>query len=311
MPNNRKSHKIIFALFILLSHSVFARYDSTYIAPFEQDFSIGFGTSYQFTMLTHKTDDKHSTAYLPNIPVSLGLSASYKKFSISGGMSFEFMRIKEHGETRAFDWQIHHYGRKYIFDFYFKNYEGFYIRKNDETIILHPDIRLLQYGMSGQYIFNYKEFSYKAVFNRSERQLKSAGSFQVGGGFYYNHVASDTSLTFQKLNNYQFSLSGGYIYAWVIERDFYVAFGMSAGLCVGTETRKIENIKLSPTIFPRISAGYSADGWSFGLSFLVNRTYLSHNAKLNTIFDTGYTEMCFIKRFNKSPKFLHRAKFLN
>jgi hypothetical protein len=84
-----------------------------------------------------------------------------------------------------------------------------------------------------------------------------------------------------------------------------VALGMSAGLNIGTEDRHMEKIEISPNIFPRISAGYSADGWSIGLSFILNRTYLPHHI----IFDTGYAEMRFIKRLDTTPKTFMARKF--
>lgn len=305
---NCKIIKIIFVLFALFPHIGSAQIDSAYIAPFEQDFSIGVSSFYQFTMLTHKIDNV-STTYMPNIPVGLALSVSYKHFSLKGGIRFNFMRNPDFGKTKMLDFQSHFYGRKFIFDMFFKNYKGFYSQKDDE-IILYPDIKLAQYSLSGQYIFNNKKFSYRAAFKQSERQLKSAGSFQLGGGFYYNHVSAETSLAINeenRLNNYQLNLSGGYVYSWIIKKDFFVATGMSAGLNVGGENFNIEKIKISPNVFPRVSAGYNADSWSVGLSFVLNRTYISRNL----FFETGYAEMSFIKRFDKSPKFLQRVKFLN
>ena len=306
--------KIIFVFLALFSHIGSAQCDSTYIAPFEQEFSAGVYSYYPFTMLTHTTDDNNSTTYMPNSPVGLGLSVSYKNFSLSGGMGFNFLRDPKFGKTNVLDWQYHYYGQKFILDIFFQNYKGFYSYAEDKTIVLHPDIQLAQYGLFGQYIFNNKKFSYRAAFNHSERQLKSAGSIQLGGGFYYNHISSTTSLTINEqnqLNNYQLCLSGGYVYTFVIEKDFHATVGMSVGMNVGTESLKIKRVNISPNIFPRISAGYNADNWSVGLSFVMNRTYISNNEKLNMLFDTGYAELSFIKRFNKAPKFLHQVKFLN
>jgi len=308
-------NKVIFILFALFPHISSAQRDSTYIASFEQEFSAGVYSYYQFMMLTHTVGDNKSITYIPNSPVGLGLSVSYKNFSLSGGMGFNFLRDPELGQTRVFDWQYHYYGRKWILDIFLQNYKGFYTRREeDRTIVLHPDIKIAQYGLFGQYILNNKKFSYRAAFSQSERQLKSAGSFQLGGGFYYNHVSSNTSLTINeqnKLDNYQLGLSGGYVYTWVIKKDFLAALGLSAGLSFGTENFNMERIEISPNVFPRVSTGYIGDDWSIGLSFVMNRTYVSRNEQLNMLFDTGYTEMTFIKRFDKAPKFLRKVKILN
>jgi hypothetical protein len=265
--------------------------------------------------LTHTAGDNKSITYIPNSPVGLGLSISYKNISLSGGMGFNFLRDPELGQTRVIDWQYHYYGRKLIFDIFFQNYQGFYTRREeDRTIVLHPDIQIAQYGVFGQYIFNNKKFSYRAAFSQSERQLKSAGSFQVGGGFYYNQVSSNATLTINeqnRLENYQLGLSGGYVYTWVIEKDFHAALGVSAGLSFGTESLDMERIEISPNIFPRASIGYIGDSWSLGLSFVINQTYVSRNEQLNMRFDTGYAELNFVRRFDKSPKFLRKVKLLN
>ena len=302
---------ILFALFPLISS---AQRDSAYIASFEQEFAAGIYSYYQFTMLTHVVADNNSTTYIPNSPIGLGLLVSYKNFSLAGGVGLRFLRNPKFGETSVIDWQYHYYGRKFVFDFFLQNYKGFYSREKDRTIVLHPDIRLAQYGLFGQYIFNNKKFSYRAAFNQSERQLKSAGSFQLGGGFYYDYLSSNTSLTINEqneLNNYQLCLSGGYVYTWIIKKNYHVAMGLSVGLNVGTESLNIEKVEVSPSIFPRMSAGYNADNWSIGLSFVLNRTYVSLNEKRNMLFDTGYAQITFIKRFGIAPKFLHRVKFLN
>jgi hypothetical protein len=304
----------ILILFALLPHTGNAQCDSAYIAPFKQELSAGIYSYYQFTTLTHEVDDDNSITYIPNSPLGFGLSVSYKNFSLSGGMGFRFLRNPKFGKTNVVDWQYHYYGRKFILDVFFQNYKGFYVRGDDKAIIIHPDIKLVQYGLFGQYIFNNKKFSYRAAFNQSERQLKSAGSFQLGGGLYYNNVSSDTSLTIneeRQLTNYQLCLSGGYVYTVVIKKNYYAALGVSVGLSLGTESLKIKNVEVSPNMFPRISAGYNSDSWSVGLSFVLNRTYISHNEKLNMLFDTGYAQITFIKRFNTAPKFLHRVKLLN
>jgi len=294
--------KISLTLLTLFPHICSAQqYDSTFIAPFEQELSVSASSYYQFTMLTHTADNNISTTYIPNTPVGIGLSVSYKNFSVSGGMRPKFMKNPEFGETKMTDWQWHYNGRKFILDMVIKNYEGFYSQNDNEIITLHPDIKVIQYGLYGQYLFNSKKFSYRAAFSQSERQLKSAGSFQLGGGFSYNYISAETSLainTQNSLKNYQFGISGGYVYTWVIKKGYHVSTGMSAGLNIGSETVSMEKINVSPNLLPNVSIGYSADSWSVRISCVLNRTYISNNGKLNIFFDTGCAEMSFIKRFD-------------
>ncbi len=321
MPKN-KSHVLVLRYFTVFVFAIislnrgYAQVDSTYIAPFEQELSVGTYVYYQYTMLTHEIDDKNAVVYKPNSPVGVGLSLTYKSFALSGGMSFDFMRDRERGKTKSLDLQYHYYGRKFIFDFFFQNYKGFYTGDNDkEAVVLYPDIRLVQYGLYGQYLFNYKKYSPRAAFGQSERQVRSAGSFQLGGGFYYNRILSDSSLVMygkNNLDNYQLSLSGGYTYMWVIKKSYFISIGTSFGFNFGIENaRDSKKIEVSPSIFPRISAGYNGNHWSLGLSFVMNRMYVVHNDELKMFFDTGYAQMSFIWRFDTTPQFIKGIRLIN
>ncbi len=304
---------LVFAVFLPVRSN--AQIDSTYIYIFDQELSTGIYTYYQYTMLTHEIDNKNSIDYKPNSPMGIGLSVAYKGFSLSGGMSFDFMRDKSRGKTRAVDFQYHYYGRRFIFDFFFQDYKGFYTGEEVQDLVMYPDIELRQYGLSGQYLFNHKKFSSRAAFNQSERQAKSAGSFQVGGGFFYNQVSSDSSLVMygrNKLDSYQISLSGGYAYTWVIKKFYFASVGMSFGINLGIgNSEPSKKVEVSPGMLPRISAGYNGDRWSLGLSFVMNRMYVAHNDALKMFFDTGYAQMYFVWRFDVAPLFLHQVKFMN
>ncbi len=322
MPESREQMQVsiskicaILVFVVFLPYRSNAQVDSVYITPFEQELFIGIYSYYQYTMLTHEISDKESIVYKPNSPVGMGLSFAYRNFSLSGGMSFNFMRDKKRGKTKAIDFQYHYYGKKFIFDLFLQDYKGFYTGENGKVLVMYPDIRLTQYGLYGQYVFNHKKFSYRAAFNQSERQLKSAGSFQLGGGFYYNQVRSDSSLVMygkNDLNNYQISISGGYAYVWVIKKNYLISAGMAFGINIGFgDTHESKKVEVSPSMFPRISAGYNGNNWSLGLSFVVNRMYVAHNDELKMFFDTGYAQIAFIRRFDVVPKFIKGIKFIN
>ena len=285
---------------LLTPHLAVAQYDSDYIAPFDRVVSAGISTYYQPIILSHKTEGESSSTYIPNTPVGIGLSFTYKNISLAGGIEPPFFRNPDYGKTTFFALQAHYYGRKFLLDLFFSKFRGFYFNKG-ETVFLYPDIRLIQYGISGQYIFNHRNFSYKAAFNHSERQLKSAGSFQLGGGIYYNQVSADTSLVLNEqnaLNNYQIGVTGGYVYTFVIKSDFFATVGVSVGINAGTEKLGKKEITLSPNAYPRIAVGYHANTWSIGLSCAINRTYIpNHETSSTLVLDTIYAQMLFTKRF--------------
>ncbi len=304
------TYKHIFAfictLFIVLN--VFSQVDSSYIGFFDRKTSIRPYFIEKFTALSHEVNGNgDEIEYRPNTPMGIGIGATYKNISLSGGYGFNFMRDKEKGKTKSIDFQYHHYARKFVIDFFFQNYKGFYTEDSDEEYTLYPDIKLIQYGTFAQYIFNGNKFSYQAAYNQNEKQLKSAGSFLLGGGIYYNKAASDSTLVFinsRRLNNFQFGVSGGYAYTWVPNKRIFVSGSISVGVNVGTEgIRRVgkEKFKIYPTAFPRFSMGYNHDTWSIGLSTVINRVYIVYSGDSKMSFDTGVIQLSFIKRFDVLP----------
>lgn len=312
-----KKRYILILYMLFISISSFSQIDSAYIQAFDQELSIRPYVYKKFTTLSTEINED-ATDYYPNTPVGIGFGVTYKKYSLSGGYSFDFMRDKNRGKTKSIDFQYHYYGRSFVFDFFFQNYKGFYREddKQEEVFHIYPDIRIVQYGIFSQYVLNNKKFSYQAAFNQSEKQLRSAGSFQLGGGLYYNRVRSDSTITLpdNKLNNYQISISGGYAYTWVIKRNFFTSLSVSLGVNFGAKTINDfgKKVEVSPSVFPRFSMGYNGKDWSVGLSYVMNRIYVFHNNNVPKIaLGTGNFQLSYIKRFDIAPKFLKQIKYIN
>lgn len=291
--------------------------DSAYIGSFQRDFSIQTYVYQKSTSLAYEVGDVE-TNYRPNSPVGIGLGINYKNFSLSGGRTFSAFRDKDKGKTELLDFQYHYYGRKFIADVFFQNYKGFYVMEGEKekAVRLHPDIKLAQYGLAGQYVFNNKRYSYRAAFHQREKQIRSTGSFHVGAGAYYNYLSGDESIVVDhdnQLSNYQVGISGGYAHTFVIKKDFFVALDVSVGVNLGAE--KLRNLlkspDITPTFFPRASVGYNSETWSISVNGVMNRVYVSHTKAANIMFDTERMNVNFTKRFKTSPKILQRIKFLN
>ncbi|MDU1892227.1 MAG: DUF4421 domain-containing protein [Dysgonomonas sp.] len=306
--------KILF-FFLLFPCLCPAQTDSTYIGFFEQELALRPYVYDKFTALSHEIGDHdEEVTYRPNNPFGIGLGITWKNISLSGGYGFDFMRNKKKGKTRSIDFQYHYYGRKFVMDFFFQDYKGFFTEDEDKDGVytLFPDIRLKQYGIFGQYVFNGRKFSYKAAFSQNEKQLKSAGSFLLGGGIYYNQAFSDSTIVESipnKLNNYQIGVSGGYAYTWVFKKNFYLSGSFSVGVNLGTESLKIRKVEVYPSLFPRMSMGYNSDTWSIALSGVNNRVYVHFEDKDKLSFDTGSLQISFVKRFRIAPKLIRNIKW--
>lgn len=285
----------------------FAQTDSTYIKSFEQELSVSTYLSKDYISLGQVINNKQYRTFQPNNPTDIGLGISLKNtiINFSIGYGFNFMRDKKQGKTESFDFQLHNYGREFVSDLFIEKYHGFYIDDNlNKKIKLSPDLKIQQCGVYGQYVFNNKRFSYKAAFDQSEIQLKSAGSFLLGGGVYVTQIESDSSFVYngqKTLHNFQFGISGGYGYIWVLNKGWFISGSTTMGINIGSD--KIsrfgkQRIKTFPTIFPRISAGYNHNTWSVGFSSINNILIPSISKGTSISVDSGSFQFTFIKRLN-------------
>lgn len=305
-------------LIVMMPRLCIAQRDSTYIKPYEHKYSIRTYIALNFLSMEQQTGKEEYKRFTPNNPPNIGVGFSLKNtiVNISYGQGFNFMRDKDKGKTRAFDLQIHNYGKKFIFDVFIQRYRGFYTADDSgNNIELYPDLKIQQYGLYGQYVFNNKKFSYKAAFNQNERQLKSAGSFLLGGGVYFTRIESDSSFIHKEKNslrNFQFGVSGGYAYLWAINKRWFVSGSTTVGVNVGSEeinTFGKRKIEVYPTLFPRIAAGYNKEDWSIGLSYVNNTIFsaFSDNKNSNVSLYSGNFKFSYIWRFD-SFDFLRKKK---
>ncbi|WP_255680810.1 DUF4421 family protein [Flavobacterium pisciphilum] len=285
--------------------------DSSYIKPFENNLSIRSYLSMKFISMKQKVEGE-TKDFMPNTPMNLGFGVSINNtiINLSYGYGLNFMKDKEKGKTKALDFQIHNYGRKFIIDLFIQKYRGFYTADdNDKNIELYPDINIQQYGAFGQYVFNNKKFSYKAAFNQNERQLKSAGSFLLGGGVYFTKIGSDSSFvhkTKNSLRNFQFGVSGGYAYTWAINEKWFASGSATMGANFGTERINDfgkKKIEIYPTFFPRMAIGYNKEKWSLGLSYVNNLIFSSFtdNNNSNIGLSSGNFQIAYIWRLDSNP----------
>ena len=184
--------------------------------------------------------------------------------------------------------QLHNFGRYFVFGLFYQRYKGFY--SDDKETRLSPDRLLRQIGFQGTYIFNGSKFSAKAAFQHRERQLKSAGSFILGGGLYHYKVNYTTEFNLRQINfkNLLLGLNTGYAYSWVVSDKWLMTCVASAGITLGNEIDELKNgkIKIYPTIFIRGAIGYHESVWGINFSFLFHSKTL-HNSDINKLNLTG------------------------
>lgn len=305
---------VVLSLFAICQLAVRGQVDSTYISSLGKRYGIYTYFGESFIALSQENKQGEDVVYRPNAPFSLGIGVSWGKSSLGFSYGFDFMRDKKRGDTKTnmLAFQYHYYSPKFIADIYFQDYKGLYTEddKDDEVFYYYPDIRVTQYGALWQYVFDGKKMSYRAAYNQTEKQLKSAGSFHLGGGAYYSHLQADSSLVVNepnepnKLNNIQIGLSGGYGYTWVASKNFYVSGSISVGVNMGAEyvnKFNFHKMKVYPSVYPRMVIGYNKDTWSLRMTAMNNRIVVSYTDDQWTSFNTGSIQITFVKRFGDIP----------
>lgn len=290
--------------------------DSLYIGRYPHKVMLMGYVGKDFLSLDIDTPDK-DLLFMPNNPVELGLGISWKNtiLSVSGGYGFDFMRDKKKGKTKSFDFQIHSYGSQFTWDLFIQRYKGFYEDNSSSNHYpIYPDLRIYQYGGSGQYVLNHKKFSYKAAFTQSEKQLRSAGSVLFGAGIYITHIDSDTAFVFKdknSLDNFQFGVSAGYTYTFVLGRRWYINATTTVGLHFGSEkisTFGKQRLEVYPSVFPRVAIGYNKENWGMRFVYVNSITFPAYGDKETLGIMSGSFQLAYTHRVADIP-FLSKLLF--
>ena len=283
--------KIKFSLFvsglILTAGNCFCQTenDSTYWEAYEPK-KISITGYLSRNSINIESDGK---SYAPNIPLNIGASLAVKNTILYLEYKWGLTPIldKTKGKTNSLDIQLHQYGRRFLMDIFVQNHKGFYSEDGGTNKIeIYPTMSVWQVGAEGTYLFNGNKFSAKP-FTQWQRQLKSVGSFVVGGGAYWYKINlnDDVSVMKKKINNVQFGINAGYAYTWVINPHWQMSGVITAGFHLGNETDLLRDkqIAIYPTALLRGTLGYHKADWGVALLVMThnNSVYISKNNTLN------------------------------
>ncbi|MES2593112.1 MAG: DUF4421 family protein [Bacteroidota bacterium] len=302
--------------------------DPSYIKAYPKKFIISIPLSARlmhFDMVDWGTNKQ--LQYTPNFKyeVGIGLSSRWSTFITNTGIAVFNGNKNEKGVTKYRDYQLNLYGQRTTSDISYQNYQGFYIRNTNEfipekndTFEVRKDVRAQLFATSTYYIFNYKKFSYRSTFAFTETQLKSAGSFLLGGYYTIFGVSSDSSLvsgqfapffdTLSLINKgsaQTFGLNGGYIYTYVKE-NFYATTSIvpGFGLEQTTYNRFDNELKYrspynpSAKISLRFGFGYDTGKFYYGLMGIYDYFFSFSKTNCTFNYNTGKARIFVGYRFN-------------
>lgn len=300
-----------------------AQPDTTYYRLFDEQITSRVYFSKKYTSLRLRNDEEgYNLFYRPNTSNNLGIGATYRWLTINLAYGFDFLNPDQgQGDTDYLDLQARLYGRKIAIDFTGQYHQGFFLHPRGTAATPNeyyqrPDVSILATGISVQYIFNHRRFSYRASIHQSEWQRKSAGSLLVGVETYLGLVNADSTLIPAAVNRekadqnvnymdfFEFGPNVGYTYTLVLFENFFITGSASVSIDYG-KTKLVSDIEnqrfsgISPNLFLRAFCGYNSDVWAVSFTYLNNGVALAASSYPNRrmVLHTGNFRVNVVRRF--------------
>lgn len=287
-----------------------------------------------FEIQDYRTEE--TVSFKPNSNLRLGFGFNYKKVGLNILFNVPGVSIGDgSGESQYFDFNLTHYGRKFGFDIAYNKYSGYYW-SNPQNILpkyntevlgypVRPDLSTGILAVSGYFNVNHKKFSYLSSFAQNERQLISAGSPIIGAYANVFELASVDSATvlpqavippdepelyfyddlhFKSIQTRNAGLSAGYIYSFIIKRNFFITLSLQMGM--GIESTDV-SYDQQPTRYldgynifgvSRAAMGYNGPLYYVGLSAYTTNFLTGSTDNLNVQYNLGSIRLVLARRFS-------------
>jgi len=302
--------------------------DTTYYQPYPNKITGRFYFSRKFTTLILRNQTKdYEIRYRPNTTLNMGIGATYKSVTLNLAYGFPFLNPQHgKGETKYLDLQLHSYGRRIAVDLIGSFYRGFYLTpkgkamNNEGDYYVRPDVRVNAGGVTGHYVFNHREFSYRAAFLQSEWQKRSAGTWLAGLDIYGGSIQADSTAIptavdgeaaatgLKQMRFFEVGPSLGYAYTYVYKRHYFVTGVASVSLSTGFNTfydnaGKTRATGITPNTLFKIFGGYNSSSWAVALLYISNGQSLARDVDKRVVrLNTGNVRLNFVYRFRPSKK---------
>lgn len=308
--------------------------DSTFVKTYRNSLIIRlYSGEKSHTLQLSDLNSNYSIKYLPNGYTNLGIGVNFRSFGLSLATKIPLWQMSEirHGETSRFGIQSYIYTSRFSVDLLSSFLSGYYLVNSSEHIsrfsrnieYQRQDISSANIGVTVNYIFNNKRFSYRAAFSDTERQLKSAGSLLAGGSVISYQTHADSSLVPREIKSHFFSKSRdisktgviafnatiGYAYSLIFFKNgiFTMSYVVGTGLQENTFDREVnEEInrwRFSINHTGRIGIGYRFNRYylRFGIIRSTQYTNLRYN-DLGIGNGTNFMQVSLGKRFDLKRK---------
>ncbi len=244
--------------------------------------------------MTSKMDGEQvgkEVSYDANSTMNAGVSLSYKWLGLTYSRTAGSLKDEQDfGKTKARDYQLYIYQKKFGADIFYQKYEGCYLSNPTDFGYLEgdaetkrADIKVRNLGANLYYSFS-DDFSLAECFKQMENNYKSSGSPLVSLSVNEFNISGDSSLIpesaqadYGDFADYRggkyrsISAGGGYAYLKTTQSNFYAsaALMVSLGYMNSKENlhvKEIQSHSLAINVNLKFSAGYSSEYFYAGLT---------------------------------------------
>ncbi|MBX2971975.1 MAG: DUF4421 family protein [Flavobacteriales bacterium] len=315
--------------------------DTTYVRDHSRRVTLRLYGSHKFNSMLLRAQDPHADLrYRPNGQINFGVGASLRKLTLNIGVRMPFVNDDDDrkGRTRYLDAQANLYGTKQASNLFLQVYKGYHITSHTKeqtgwegstALPYRPDVLQYNFGISSLRILNHRRFGYRAGFNQDAEQLRSQGTWLVGGYLTGFVVRADSALVPSLLRG-QFPHTGavqgaslydvgpmvGYAYTHVLGRKWFATVSGAVGVGASAQVlRAMREEGLGSTTYLgggwhtqlRAAAGYNTRLRYVGVLFTQEHVGYLQQAQEGFVWDVGLVRVVFAQRFGQRPKAMDRG----
>ena len=271
--------------------------------------------------------------YHPNNNFNLGLGFSYKWLGLGIAFNLPFINNDNSlkGKTSSLDLQLDLYSRRLFMNGNLQVYQGYYWSNpetfysdwdTEDSLVVRPDVTTVTLGFNGVYIFNHEKFSFKAAYQFTERQVKSAGSMLLGFRFSLYAIGADSALVpaelhpfypnsteIGSLSSISLGAAFGYTHTFIVGKYFFVnglfMFGLNNQVIAANDIagEQISSAaKISTNVTFRTSIGFNKPKSYYGMAFNVDSFLLRDANSTELSYSFGKFRIYYGRRFSVGGK---------
>jgi len=261
-------------LLCCLNVSLPAQRDTAYVELFDNQARINTGLRYRESSLTISAPSRDEL-HLESTGLSFRIGGRFKRVSYTFSLPLSDLGTgTDERESEKFGLGLTLFLRRQLVSGRFRRIRGFRAVTAGGTGTFREDVELITATVFGYHVLNHEKFSLRAGFRQRDRQLKSQGSFLIGGLADRQILTTDEKFIpfadgrdkwISRLAQTKFGVGVGYAHTFTFGNHFFVTpFAL-----VGPEIRFLsvndanggrrerESVRISPRV-----RGYLAVGWN-------------------------------------------------